>query len=286
MRPDPAGHVAEATKEVEVNGVRLSYVEEGSGEPVVFVHGLVTDLRTWQPVRREIARQHKFIAYTQRYFGTKPWNDEGEQFSVATLAGDLAEFIASLDAGPVHLVAWSYGGQVATVVALNSPSLIRSLILYEPSVMSVLPEAGGEAKTAREDRATMLAPAMAASKAGDCVKASRLLLESVIKLPPGGSYLESESLQTMVDENARTTPLALAAPPPPDVTCDMLKNFSRPTLVMRGEQTHTAYVLINEAIVKSIPGAEQVILANVNHDGPLRDPAGFSAAILDFLSRR
>jgi pimeloyl-ACP methyl ester carboxylesterase len=286
MRPDPAGHVAEATKEVEVNGVRLSYVDEGSGEPVVFVHGLVTDLRTWQPLKQAIAGQHRFIAYTQRYFGTKPWNDEGEQFSVAALADDLAKFIVALDAGPVHLVAWSYGGQVATVTALNSPSLIRSLILYEPSVMSVLPEASGEAETAREDRARMLAPAIAASKAGDCVKASRLLLESVIKLSPGGSYLESESLQTMVDENARATPLALAAPPPPDVTCDMLKNFSRPTLVMRGEQTHTAYVLINEAIVKCIPGAKQVVLANVNHDGPLRDPAGFSAAILDFLSRR
>ncbi len=286
MRPDPAGHIAEATKEVEVNGIRLSYVEEGSGEPMVFVHGLVTDLRTWQPLKREIAGQYRFIAYTQRYFGTKPWNDAGQQFSVATFADDLARFIVSLDAGPVHLVAWSYGGLVATVAALKRPSLIRSLILYEPSIITVLPEASDEAKTAREDRAKMLAPAIAASKAGDCVKASRLLLESVIKLSPGGSYRESESLQAMVDENARTTPLALAAPPPPDVTCDMLKNFSRPTLIMRGEQTHTAYALINEAIGKCVPGAEQVILPNLNHDGPLRDPAGFSAAILDFLSRR
>jgi pimeloyl-ACP methyl ester carboxylesterase len=286
MRPNPGGHVAEATKEVEVNGIRLSYVEEGCGEPMVFVHGLVTDLRTWQPFKHEIARKYRFIAYTQRYFGTKPWNDEGEQFNVATFADDLAQFIVSLDAGPVHLVGWSYGGLVTTVTALKSPSLIRSLILYEPSVMSVLPEASGEAKTAREDRARMLAPSIAASKTGDFVRASRLLLESVIKLSPGGSYRESEWLQTMVDENARTTPLALAAPPPPVVTCDMLKNFSKPTLVMRGEQTHTAYVLINEAIAKCVPGAKQVILPNVNHDGPLRDPARFSAAIWYFLSCR
>ena len=34
----------------------------------------------------------------------------------------------------------------------------------------------------------------------------------------------------------------------------MLKNFSKPTLVMRGEKTHTAYVLINEAISKFVPG--------------------------------
>jgi pimeloyl-ACP methyl ester carboxylesterase len=57
-------------------------------------------------------------------------------------------------------------------------------------------------------------------------------------------------------------------------------------LVMRGEQTHIAYVLINEAIGKCVPGAKQVILPNLNHDGPFRDPARFSAAILNFLSGR
>jgi hypothetical protein len=31
---------APLAKEVEVNGVRLPYVEQGSGEPVVFVHGV------------------------------------------------------------------------------------------------------------------------------------------------------------------------------------------------------------------------------------------------------
>jgi pimeloyl-ACP methyl ester carboxylesterase len=152
--------------------------------------------------------------------------------------------------------------------------------------MSVLPETSAEGKTAREDRAKMAAPSVAASKAGDPVKATRLLWESVSQLAPGGSYREPQAWQTMVDENARTTPLALAAPPPPDVTCDMLKTFPKPTLVMRGEKTYTAYVLINEAICKCVPGARQVVLPNVNHDGPVRDPGGFSAAIFEFLSGR
>jgi pimeloyl-ACP methyl ester carboxylesterase len=260
--------------EAEINGVRLPYVEQGAGEPMVFVHGFVSDLRIWQPIKDEIAKKYRFIAYTQRYFGTGPWNDDGELFSVGTLSDDLVKFIVSLKAGPVHLVAWSYGGQVATVAALKNPSLVRSLIPYEPSVMSVLPEASAEGKIAREDRAKMLAPSVAASKANDSIKT------------PGGSYRESEALQTMVEENARTTPLALAATPPPDVTYDMLKNFSKPTLVMRGEKTYTAYVLINEAISKFVPGAKQVVLPNVNHDGPLRDPKQFSGAIVEFLSYR
>jgi hypothetical protein len=38
---------APAVKEVEVNGIRLPYVEHGSGDSVVFVHGAISDLRTW-----------------------------------------------------------------------------------------------------------------------------------------------------------------------------------------------------------------------------------------------
>ena len=102
-----------SAKEVEVNGVRLSYVEQGSGEPIVFVHGAFSDLRVWEPIREEIAKRYRFIAYTQQYFGTGPWPDAGKNFSIATHADDLVKFITALNAGPVHLVTRSWGGTVA-----------------------------------------------------------------------------------------------------------------------------------------------------------------------------
>jgi pimeloyl-ACP methyl ester carboxylesterase len=283
--PSP-GISGTSAKEVEVNGVRLQYLDQGSGEPVIFVHGVISDHRAWEPIRDEIARKYRFIALTQRYFGTGSWKDDGKEFSVATFADDLAKFITSLNAGPVHLVGWSFGGQVATTAAMNNPSLIRSLILYEASAISVLPAGSAEGKVAREDRSRIFAPAVAASKAGDPVKATRLLLEAVFQLPPGGSDREPQAFRTMWDDNARTTPLVFAAPPPPDLTCDVLKNFTQPTLVMRGEKTQPSFVMINEAISKCVPGAVQIVLPNVNHDGPVRDPAAFSAAIIEFLSKR
>ena len=36
-------------KEIDVNGVRLPYVDQGSGDPIVFVHGAFLDLRVWDP---------------------------------------------------------------------------------------------------------------------------------------------------------------------------------------------------------------------------------------------
>ena len=100
---------APLAKEAEVNGVRIQYLEDGSGAPVVFVHGVVSDHRAWEPVRDEIARKYRFIAPTQRYFGTGPWKDDGREFSVATFADDLAKFVMSLNAG--WLVFWRSCGR-------------------------------------------------------------------------------------------------------------------------------------------------------------------------------
>jgi pimeloyl-ACP methyl ester carboxylesterase len=280
-----SGAVAQTVKDVAINGVHLPYVEQGVGEPMVFVHGLISDLRTWDPVKERIAQKYRFVAYTQRYFGTAPWNDEGKAFSISNLADDLAKFIVSLNAGPVHLVAWSYGGQPATLAATQNPSLVRSLILYEPSVMSVLPETSTEGKIARADRAKMVASSVAASKSGDASKSGRLLAEAVFRLAPGDSSHEPDAWQRMWEENGRVNSLAFAAAPSP-VTCDTFKSFSKPTLLMRGETTYLAYQLINNEISRCVPGAKQVILANVNHDGPIRDPEGFTAAIFEFLSNQ
>jgi pimeloyl-ACP methyl ester carboxylesterase len=170
--------------------------------------------------------------------------------------------------------------------AVKNPTLVRSLILYEPNVISVLPAESAEGKAAREDRSKMLAPVIAANKAGDAVQAAKLAREAWLQLGPGGFDREPQTVQTRVLDNARTMLLIFGAPAPPAITCDMLKNFPRPTLVMRGEKTQVSNVLISEAISKCIPGAQLVVLQNVNHDGPSRDPAAFTGAIFEFLSRR
>lgn len=277
---------AQTAKEVEINGARLHYLEQGSGEAMVFVHGAPGDLRAWEPVREGIASKYRFIAYTQRYFGTEPWPDDGKNFSIPSLADDLATFITSLNAGPVHLVSWSFGGLVAMQAAVKNPSLIRSLILYEPNVISVLPADSAEGRTAREDRSKMLAPVISAMKNGEVVQAAKLAREAWLQLGPGGFDRLPQAAQTRLLENARTMPLLFGAPPPPAITCNMLKNFPQPTLVMRGEKTQVSNVLISEAISKCVPGAQLVVLQNVNHDGPSRDPAAFTDAIFEFLSRR
>src|SRR5262245_13151153 len=277
---------APAVKQVEVNGVRLSYVEQGAGEPIVFVHGAFSDLRVWEPIREEVAKRYRFIAYTQRYYGTDPGPDDGKNFNAATHVDDLAKFITSLNAGPVHLVGRSGGGALAMNVALKNPALVRTLTIHEPALMSVLPTDSEEGKAARENQAKTYAPALAANKAGDPVRTMQFFMEGVWQLEPGGFDRLPEATQRMLLDNARTAPLMLGGPPPPAITCDTLRTFTRPTLVTLGEKSHAYHKLISEGVSKCVPGAQQVSFPGLVHNAPSADPAAFSAALFEFLSKR
>ena len=96
----------------------------------------------------------------------------------------------------------------------------------------------------------MLAPAAEAARAGDAIQAARLLQEAVFQLLPGGSSRLPQDWPAMMLDNARTVPPMLG--PRPAITCDILKDFARPTLLMHGEKTRICYVLISEALSRCV----------------------------------
>ena len=114
---------APSVKQMLVNGTSVTYLEQGKGVPVIFVHGAISDHRAWEPQRETIAKRYRVIALDQRYFGVAPWTDNGTQYSRATHVADIAAFIRQLKVGPVHLVGQSYGADIALRVAVEQPEL-------------------------------------------------------------------------------------------------------------------------------------------------------------------
>ena len=277
------GRTAPQTRQLRANGTDLSYVEQGSGTPVVFVHGAVADLRYWEPQREAVAKQNRFVAYTFRYHGAAPWTDDGKQYSPATHAADLGAFIGGLKSGPVHLVGLSYGGALAALVAVKQPELIRTLTLAEPALFALLADLP-EGKPALEAWMKGAAPMMAAIKQGDAVQATKLLsavvngepVENFEKLPP--------PLRQMLLDNARTLPLLFAAPPE-SVTCDALRTIKAPTLVIRGANTPLIFSKTNEVVARCIPGSESIAIPDASHVMSYQNPQGFNQAVLDFIRR-
>jgi pimeloyl-ACP methyl ester carboxylesterase len=270
------------TRQVLVNGVDLSYLDQGTGAPVVFVHGGFSDLRFWEPQRQAVAQQYRFIALTQRYFGTTPWADDGKYFAATTHATDLAAFLRKLNAGPVHLVGISYGGVVATLVVLEHPDLVRSLTVLEPGLVSLLVDVP-EAKPEIDERRKAFESIATGAKAGETVQAAKLFFEWVNNEGAGAFDKQPEAVRQMILDNARTVPLALSAPPRPAIDCARLGGLKAPTLVAGGERTRRYYSLINEIVVRCIPGSRLVTIPKATHPMSIQNPAAVNEALLQFL---
>lgn len=96
------GQAARPTK-VRVGGVELHYVQRGSGEPLILLHGGQGDYGTCGPQVDELSRSFRVISYSRRY--NYPNNNPltPEYRSAYTDAEDLAAFIRHLKLGRVHL---------------------------------------------------------------------------------------------------------------------------------------------------------------------------------------
>ena len=169
-----------------VDGAELSYIDEGTGTPVLFLHGAISDARVWTEYAPQITEDHRFVAYTQRYFGTQDWPDHGEQFSRQTHIADLIAFVEGLGAGPVDLVTWSYSGEIGTYAALQRPDLFRSMTHYEPAVDALLAGLPG-ADAAQAQFTSGLGPAIEALGNEAHEDAALRFIEAVFRMPEGSA---------------------------------------------------------------------------------------------------
>ena len=120
---------------VPANGVRLHCVEQGVGEPVVFIHMGGTDWRYWEAQLPAFAeRGWRAIAYSRR-FAQPNDNPMVPDYSPRVDAEDLEALLGAIGAAPAHLVGASIGGFAALLLALRRPDLVRSLVLAEPPLL-------------------------------------------------------------------------------------------------------------------------------------------------------
>ncbi|MGL6289001.1 alpha/beta fold hydrolase [Aeromonas hydrophila] len=119
-----------------INGSPMPCLQAGSGEPLLLIHGALANYTLWLEHIEQLSQHYTVYAPTLRHFGEA--GKEGP-FGLETHAGDL---LALLACGPVHLVAWSYGSDVALTAALQAPARVRSLYLVEPGCPGALDEQG------------------------------------------------------------------------------------------------------------------------------------------------
>jgi pimeloyl-ACP methyl ester carboxylesterase len=268
-------------KKIQIKEIELSYEDEGDGQPVVFVHGSISDCRMWNDHREIITPQFRMIAVTQRYFGLSPWSDDGRSFSIQTHADDLAAFIKVLRPGPVAIVGHSYGGAVSLAMAVSHPELVGRLFLYEGS-QSTFVAASGAFSRAANKRLMFILAGKAAVDRGDTDAALEILMDGVND-HAGDFQRLPDSVRSMMQQNTRTLPLLFAMPPPPHISCDDLAKLKFPVNFVAGQHTHAFYKMVSKAGSQCLPGSTFIEVPSARHLWPSQNPAAFSRLVLDFL---
>jgi len=97
--------------EQRVNGAKLFYELNGSGDPLVLVHGSWVDHKDWQLVVPHLARSFRVLTYDRRghSLSERPLG----QGSRREDEEDLAALMEALDLAPAHVAANSFGGSIA-----------------------------------------------------------------------------------------------------------------------------------------------------------------------------
>lgn len=143
-------------KFVTIDGLRIRYIEEGQGKPVVCLHGasLGSSADVFRRNMGPLARAgFRVIAFDQPGFGL---SDNPEDHGGGLRKKMVTKFIDALGLGKVALLAHSQAGNSATQIALAEPERISHVIvLGTGSLLPPLeakPEAGADRQAAVQQR--------------------------------------------------------------------------------------------------------------------------------------
>jgi haloalkane dehalogenase len=107
---------------------RMHYVDEGRGDPILFVHGTPTWSFEWRHLIRVFHRTHRCIAPDHLGFGLSD-RPPGAPYTPEAHAANFAAFVEHLGVDRFTLVVHDFGGPIALPVCLASPGRVRRLVL-------------------------------------------------------------------------------------------------------------------------------------------------------------
>src|SRR5262245_58810844 len=123
---------------VHLNGADLEYEVQGSGEPLLLIHGSIL-ADAYHALRAEprIANAYRVISYHRRGFAGS--SRASVPFTIAQQAADGRALLQHLGIPLAHIAGHSYGAAIAIQWALDAPTAIQSLALLEPPLVAAIP---------------------------------------------------------------------------------------------------------------------------------------------------
>ncbi|HSP17472.1 MAG TPA: alpha/beta fold hydrolase [Thermoanaerobaculia bacterium] len=260
---------APETKVVEVFSHKISYIEAGSGSPVILLHGMGANKGVWRLTIPALAQKFHVYAPDQIGFGAsdKPLIN----YHVATYSDFLAEFMQTLGITRASIVGNSLGGWVAADFAIRYPDRVDRLVLVDAAGYFTQP-------VNRKDLEVLNPGTLDETR--EMVKLvffnKQMHTEAVVhmlyaeRMKAGDAY----TIERLLDAAAQRM----------DMLNDRLASVHAPALVMHGRQDPLIPLAAGQSIAQQIPGSKTVILDDCGHVPEIECPVSFDKALVEFLS--
>lgn len=250
----------------------LNFEVSGTGPPLVLVHGVGADLRSWDGVCDALERDFTLIRPDLRGHGRSapiepPW-------SIERFAGDVVAVMDAAGVGRAHLAGFSLGGLIAQKLATDHADRFDRIVLLS-----------AVAGRTEEERAKVVARLDMIREGGMAAitgaAADRWFTEDFARRHPEViekriAELKSVHLESYLEAYRvfGTTELI-----------DTLHRIDRPVLVMTGEFDQGSNTRMARAMHDLIPGSDLIVLPGLKHSVLVEAPGLVARHLRDFLQK-
>ncbi|MEA5453753.1 alpha/beta fold hydrolase [Sinomonas sp. JGH33] len=248
----------------------LHVLDIGTGPTVLCLHGIGSSSAAFRPQIEALGREFRFLAWDAPGYAASA--DPEAPLDLDAYADAAAAVVRERADHPVHVLGVSWGGVIATRLALRHPDLVRSLILADSSRGSGQSAEQAAAMRSRGDELRRLGPDQFATARGPRLvtpAASAELVDRVVatmrdavRLPGYAHAVESMAATDHTDD---------------------LPRLLVPTLVLCGDGDTVTGVSESQALAGGIRDAVFVTLHDAGHLANQEAPETFNAWLSCFV---
>lgn len=251
---------------------RIAVDHAGSGELVVFLHGIGGNRRNWHAALTALSNAYHAVAWDGRGWGDSEDYDGPLRFE--DMAADLVRVLDHFAVDRAHIVGLSLGVKVALNFAYLFPDRLRSLTLCDGSITS----RSADPETLKEFVRLRQQPLLDGKEPADIAEPVARSLVSVRAVPGALEQLIDSMGRLHKDMYLKALELAVMTPDAPG-----LDRVDVPTLVVVGEDDTLTPVAAARQIAAAIKGARLEIVAEAGHLVNIEQPERFNRILRDFL---
>lgn len=273
--PIPDGYAV-----ARVDGYPLAHRDAGRGEPVLLVHGSLSDARSWNAQVAPLSARYRVLAPCLRHCWPERWNGVGDDYSLARHADDLAGLLAALGIARAHVVGHSRGGGVTLALLHRHPRVFASLTLADPRGLEPLLVDDPETAKLATEIGAAFARLRRALADRDVESAARGFVDALGG--PGAWERRAPEERALFLDNIATSVDPGELPP---LDREALAALALPVLLVTGERSPPRYGRMFAALRALNPRlAPPVVVPAAAHAMQRENPAAFNAALTAFLA--